>query len=125
MSIFYAYQNRGITKDITVLDADGVAVPMSTGDLLRVIIGREGQLGSEDEDYPDAELVVSSEEETAGGSSITIDGGADGSHRLRLDSTDLGFAAGVYTMLVEFYDHADSGGEWKNVSRQVFVLEET
>ena len=39
--------------------------------------------------------------------------------------TDLdGIEPGTYTLFVDYFDNADAA-EWKNVDRQVFVLEDT
>lgn len=122
MSQILAYKNRGRTLDLTVTNAAGTAITPGPSDKLRVVIGREGQLGV---GFADAALVVVSGAPTDNGSSLTIGGGGSAtSHRLRLDAADMNFAAGVYTMFVDYYDEADAQ-EWKNVSRQVFCLENT
>ena len=121
MSLIFAYQSRGVTKDLTVLDALGNVITPGSNDKLRVIIGREGQLGI---DLADAELVVTSDAATVNGSSLTIGGGNDGRHRLRLDASDLAFPPGVYTFFFDYLDVADQT-EWKNIDRQVFNLEES
>lgn len=121
MSLFYAYKNRGITKDITVLDGNGDVVSVGVNDKLRAIIGRERLLSS---DLSTAKLVVVSGTNSANGSSFEIGGGSGGSHRLRLDAGDLDFNPGTYTLFIDLFDNADAG-EWKNVDRQVFVLEGT
>jgi len=113
MSLFYAYKSRGIQKDITITDADGNTVTPGANDKVRVIIGRVGKT---------AKLTVSSDATTANGSSIT----KGAANRLRLDAQDLADVdAGTYTLFVDFYDGDDGGGEWKNVSRQVFQLEDS
>lgn len=122
MTLIHAYRNRGLTKDIQILDADSAAITPSANDKIRAIIGREGQLGSSLED---AELVVTSDAATANGSSFTKNTPSDGTNRLRLDASDLnGIAAGVYTLFIDYFDNADAQ-EWKNVDRQVLSLEET
>jgi hypothetical protein len=64
-------------------------------------------------------LTVASNAPTANGSTITK-GGA--TQRIRFDASDLNFDPGCYAMLIDYFDNAD-GQEWKNVDRQVFVLE--
>jgi hypothetical protein len=111
MSLFYAYKSRGISKDITILDADGSTVTPGDSDKVRAIIGRADET---------AKLTITSGEDTSNGSSFT----KGSTNRLRIDASDLDFAAGVYTLMIDFYDAADSN-EWKTVSRQVFCLEDT
>ena len=120
MSLIHAYQNRGKTFDITVDGPDGAITP-GGNDVLRIVIGRAGRLGVA---LADAQLVVTSAAATANGSSITIGGGEDSSHRIRLDASDLTFDPGIYSMLVDYFDNADAE-EWKNVDRQCFSLEAT
>jgi hypothetical protein len=115
MSLIYAYKSRGLTKDLTILDGAGAAVEPGDNDELRISIGREGATPL---------LTFTSDAATANGSSITKSGGVDGSHRMRLDAADLNFAAGCYTLIFDYLDNADAE-EWKNISRQVFVLEDT
>lgn len=121
MSLIYAYKNRGVTKDLTILNGAGEAVTPGVNDVLRIIIGREGEL---EDDLSGAKLTFTSDAPTANGSSITKGTGVDGSHRMRLDASDLSFPAGVYVLIFDYFDNADSA-EWKNVSRQVFSLEES
>ena len=121
MALILAYQDRGKTIDITIEDADGEAIIPQSNDKIRAIIGREGLLGSA---LADALFVVTSDAATANGSSFTKNSPSSGVNRLRLDAGDLGFDPGTYTLFVEYYDNADVQ-EWKNVSRQVFVLRET
>jgi hypothetical protein len=111
MSLILAYRSRGLSRDITIQDVDGNNITPGDSDKLRAIIGREGET---------AKLTVTSDDSTANGSSFT----KGTNSRLRLDASDLDFAAGVYTLYVDYYDSGDAQ-EWKNVSRQVFVLEET
>jgi len=116
MTLILAYKDRGLTRDFQIDGASGVITP-GTNDKVRVIIGREGKLGT---DFADAEFSVTSDAATPAGSSITK--GAQ--NTLRLDATDLQFSAGTYTLFFDFFDNADAG-EWKNVERQVFVLEDS
>jgi hypothetical protein len=110
MSLIYAYKGFGKTVDITISDSAGDVVTPGASDRLRVVICREGQ---------DAILTINSTEATANGSSLT----KGETSRLRLDSADLNFAAGIYSLSVEYMDAADDS-EWKTVQRQVFVLED-
>ena len=113
-------KSRGITKDLTIVKADESTIIPQSGDIIRVVIGREGRLGTNN---ADANLVVTSAAATSAGSSFTKGGGGGAKNRLRLDATDLAFAAGVYTMWFEMYDDEDAD-EWKLVSKHIFVLEE-
>lgn len=111
MTLIFAYQNRTIYKDITVLDADGDTVTPGTSDEIRATILRLEET---------AELTVTSAASTANGSSFTK--GAE--NRLKLDNADLAeIEPGVYSIIFDFYDSVDS--EWKNIDRQVFILERT
>jgi len=121
MALIYAYRNRGITKDITVQDADAAAIVPRSDDILRIVIGHEGRLGV---DNANAKLVVTSAAPTAAGSTLTKNSPSSGVNRLRLDASDLDFSPGTYTLFLDYFDGADAN-EWKNVDRQVFVLEET
>jgi len=120
MTLFLAYQNRGITKTITVTDSSGNTIVPGVNDKVRAIIGHEGRLGTNN---ADAKLVVESGTPTAAGSSFTKDT-TNGVNTLRLDATDLAFDPGVYTLFIDLFDNADAA-EYKNVDRQVFVLEPT
>lgn len=111
MSLILAYKNRGLTRDITILDADGLTITPGSTDHVRVTIGREGEA---------AQLTIDSQSATANGSSVT----KGAANRLRLDAADLSFNPGVYTLFVDYFD-ADDAAEWKNVDRQCFVLEDT
>lgn len=115
MSIIYAYKSRGLTKYLTVKDANGAAIAPGANDKLRVTIQRQGQ---------DAVFTVTSGSDTASGSSLTKNSPSNGKNTLRLDASDLSFPAGVYTFLFDYFDNADAS-EWKNIDRQVFVLEDT
>lgn len=122
MALIYVYKSRGLTKDITILDGSGVTITPVTDDVIRAIIGREGKIGS---DLSGAELVVTSAAATANGSSFTKNSPESGVNRLRLDAEDLaGIDAGIYTLFIDLKDSVDAD-DWKNVSRQVLVVEET
>lgn len=107
-------KGRGITKDLTIVRADGTTIIPQTNDKIRVVIGREGRT---------AKLVVTSDEATENGSTFTKGGGGGAKNRLRLDASDLTFASGVYTMWFEMFDYEDSQ-EWKLVSKHIFSLED-
>lgn len=115
MSLIFAYKSRGLTKDLTILNGAGEAITPGDNDKLRITIGYEGQT---------PKLTFTSDAATANGSSITKGGGVGGSHRMRLDAADLSFGAGTYTLIFDYFDNADAE-EWKNISRQVFSLEDT
>lgn len=111
MALIYAYQDRTIEKDFTILDADGDTVTPSESDIVRIIIGRT---------YEAAKLTVASNAPTDNGSTIT----KGAANRLRLDNADLAaIEPGTYTLFVDFFDSSDS--DWKTVERQVFHLEGT
>ena len=111
MSLVLAYKSRGLTRDITILDAAGTAIVPGANDLVRATILREGQA---------AKLAVTSGTNTTNGSSFTKNF-TSGVNRLRLDAADLAFAAGTYTLQIDYFDNADAQ-EWKAVDRQVFTL---
>ena len=112
MALIFAWQNRGVTKDFTIDDTDGNAITPGVNDKLRISIGRLGET---------AKLTFTSDAATTNGSSVT----KGATNRLRLDASDLALIdSGVYTLSIDYYDNADAQ-EWKMVSRQVFVLEES
>lgn len=111
MTLILGYKSRGCTKDLTILDADSESITPGMHDKVRVMIGREGQT---------PELTITSDAATANGSSITKGDPC----RLRIDASDLSFPAGAYSFIFDYFDNADAQ-EWKNISRQVFVLEDT
>lgn len=124
MALIYAYQSRGIVKDITIRDANENAISVGPNDKIRVVIGHEGRLGVETNDaFADAAFQVISGAQASGGSTLVKGGGSNGAHRLTLKAADLNFKPGTYTLFVDLYDNAAS--DWKNVDRQVFVLEDT
>ena len=111
MTLILAYQERNKTFDLVINDAADAAITPGVNDLVRISIGREGEV---------AKLTVTSGTDTANGSSVT----KGATNRVRLDAQDLDFEPGTYTLFVDYFDTADSS-EWKNVSRQVFALEDT
>jgi len=112
MTLIYAYQDRNCTRDIVIRDADGDPITPGIDDRLRVSIGRAGQTPL---------LTVVDNAPTANGSTLT----KGATNRLRLDDKDLAaMDAGTYTLFIELLDTADAS-DWKNVDRQVFVLERT
>ncbi len=126
MALIYAYRNRGLSRELSINNADGTIYEPAADDVLRVIIGREGKLGDA---FADAQLHITSEDPTSNGSSITKNVDAQGNvaagtNTLRLDAQDLNFKAGVYTLFFSLVDNADAQDE-KTISRQVFVLELT
>jgi len=111
MTLVYAYKGRGVTKDFTINDSNGVAITPGANDLVRVSIGRVGEA---------ALFSVTSGTPTSNGSSIT----KGALNRLRIDASDLeDIDPGTYTLFVDYFDNADAQ-EWKTVDRQVFVLED-
>lgn len=111
MALVVAYRNRGLTRNITILDANKDAITPGANDRIRAIIGREGE---------SPQLTVVSGSPTANGSSFVM--GAV--NVLRLDASDLDFDVGVWSLIIDYFDNADAQ-EWKNVSRQCFSLQET
>lgn len=109
MSLIYAYKGRGIQRDITIYDVDNNIIVPDADDLVRIVIGRDGET---------AKLTVTSGTTTAAGSYI-IPGALN---RLRLDASDLNFDVGVYSMSIEYYDYSDAT-EWKTVGKEIFALE--
>jgi len=116
MSLIFGYQNRNLTKDIVIQNAAGATVEPGSSDVIRVVIGREGQTPV---------LSISSEANSANGSSFQKNTPSTGTNRLRITAADMqAIDPGVYSLLVDFKDAGD-GNEWKNVSRQVFAVERT
>ncbi len=112
MTLILAFQGRGITRDITIQNADGNTITPGGSDEIRAIIGREGET---------AKLTVASDAPTANGSTFT----KGAANRLRLDGSDLAaIDPGTYTLFVDFFDNADVQ-EWKNVDRQIISIENT
>jgi len=109
MTLILAYRNRGITRNLQVLDANGAVITPGVNDKVRVSIGREEET---------AKFTVTSGTPTANGSSLT----KGATNVLRIDASDLNFDAGIYSFIFDYYDHADAA-EWKNVSREVFSLQ--
>jgi len=121
MALILAYRNRGLTRDLVIQNADGDPIIPGLNDVLRIVIGHEGKLGT---DFADAELAFISGTPTSNGSSITKSTALPGENRMRLDAQDLSFPAGVYTLFFSIIDNADAVDE-KVISRQVFSLQET
>lgn len=113
MALIQAYQNRGITTDITILDADEEAITVESDDIIRAVIGRIGKAPA---------LEIRSDAPTSNGSSFTKNSPSATSNRLRLDAEDLSFDPGVYTLFISLRDDGDAD-DWKEVARDVFVLE--
>jgi hypothetical protein len=118
----HAYQNRGFTKDVTLVNAAGAAVTLGSGDVIRAVIGRANEI--DPDTLVGAKLVVTSASATANGSTFTKNSPSAEKNRLRIDASDLTFAPGIYTLTIDFYDSND-GNEWKNIERHVFTLEPT
>ena len=115
MTLILAYQDRGLTRDITIQDTDGSTITPGNNDNVRAIIGREGET---------PKLTVTGGSPTANGSSFTKNYAA-GVNRLRLDASDLALIdPGIFTLFIDYFDNANDQ-EWANVERQVFVLERT
>ena len=108
MTLIHIYQDRAMERDIVIKDADGNTITPGVNDLVRVTIDREGQA---------AQFTLTSGTPSANGSTITT--GA--TNTLKILALDLNFAAGIYTMTVDYYDNAD--GQWKLVEKQVLSLE--
>lgn len=121
MSLILAYRNRGLTRHLVMLNASGNPIVPGTNDVLRIIIGHEGKLGT---NFADAELTFTSSAPTSNGSSITKSTALPAENIMRLDAQDLTFPTGIYTLIFEFLDVADAN-ENKNIDRQVFSLQET
>lgn len=122
MTLIYAYKNRTFTTKFVINDPTGIRFP-EDDDRIRVIIGHESRL-KDSTDLSDAELVVVDNDPTDNGSTFTKGTSPLGENQLRLDNLDLTFPAGVYSIIFDFRDASD-GNDWKNVSREVFCLEES
>lgn len=114
MALFYAFKTRGLTRDIRVTGGPTGYITPQAGDKLRATIQQNGV----------TKLTLTSDAATANGSSFTISGGDGGgsNNRLRLDASDLTFPAGIYTLVIDYYDFQDAL-EWKHVDSQIFALE--
>jgi len=109
MSMLSVYDSRGKSWDITIEDPDGETITPGDSDFVRATIKRQGQT---------AVLTVTSGTPTANGSLIT----KGAANRLRLDASDLTFEPGAYSLIVDYFDAADSS-EWKLVEKQILYLE--
>lgn len=119
MALIHIHRGRGISKEITILDGDGDTVTPGANDVLRIKIGYEGLLDSA------PILSFASNSASANGSTITKNSPSSGINTMRLDDADTALIpAGVYTLSVELVDNADSN-DLKQVSRQVFSVEES
>lgn len=114
MALFYAFKSRGLTRDIRVTGGPTGYITPQSGDILRAIIQQNGVTF----------LTVTSAAPTGNGSSFVVSGGDGGgsNNRLRLDAQDLTFPAGIYTLVIDYFDAADAN-EWKSVDHQIFCLE--
>ena len=117
MSLIYCYQNRSITKDLTIKSGAGATIVPGENDLVRIRVGRSATIDTA------PVLAVTSNAATAAGSTLTTNSPGSGLNRLVLKAADLGFSPGTYTAAIDLWDNADSA--WKNVSRQIFQLEPT
>jgi hypothetical protein len=115
MSLVLAYRNRALTRNIVINDASGNPITPGVSDLVRVVIGWEGY----EADSTKRVFTVTSGTPTVNGSTLV----AGATNVLNIVSADLQFAAGTYMFFVDFFDNAD--GQWKNVDREVFQLEDT
>ncbi len=111
MTLIYGYKNKGLTRDITIQDADGGTITPGINDKVRATILREGEVPV---------LTVTSGANTVNGSSFT----KGAANRLRIDASDLTFKPGTYQLQIDYFDNADAA-EWKMVSVQVLHLQET
>ena len=112
MGLILACKNRGLQRDLIIYDEDDAVITPTVNDVIRVKILREG-------DTP--KLTITSTANTTNGSSLT----KGATNRLRIDASDMDLDPGTYTLLFDYYDNADSGGEWKCVDHHVFVITES
>ena len=111
MSIFIShYRRRTAAYEITITDADGVAVTFAAGDKVRVKIGRNGETPL---------LDLSSAAASANGSTLT----AANPTQLYLAQGDAAATAGVYDIEASIVDSSDS--KIKHAETGVFVLHDT
>ena len=110
MTLILAYKSRGITREITILDAAGATITPGANDVIKAIVLRLGET---------PKLTVTSAAPTSNGSSFT----KGATCTLRLDNADLStIDPGTYTLEIQLVDNADAQ-EPKVVQRQVLVLE--
>lgn len=110
MVLVLGQKERGLTRNVQVLDAAGAVITPGANDLVRVRINRQGQTDV---------LSVTSGTPTANGSKVT----KGSTNVVDLVPDDLDFAPGTYTLFVEYWDNADA--RWKEVDRECLVLEHT
>ena len=112
MTLIYCKQSETRTVDITILDADDVAITPDSGDVIRARVIRTGT----------TLLTVASNAATAAGSTFTKNSPSSGLNRLRLDATDLAaLEPGEYTLTVDMQDAEDSD-TWKLIEDQVICV---
>ncbi len=115
MTLVYAYQDRGLTRDIVILDSSSAAITPGANDLVRARILRLGQ----------SPKLTITEVANANGSVFTKNSPSNGTNRLRIDATDLAaINPGTYTLMIDFFDNADAQ-EWKVVDRQTIFIEDS
>ena len=120
--IVHATKLRGFTKDIVITNVDDEAIIPLAGDKLRAYIGRISEIDAET--LVGAKFSITSDADSAAGSYIRKNSPSSGFNRLRIDADDLDFPAGIYTLVVDFYD-ANDANEWKTCSRDSFILEDS
>ena len=115
MTLTVGRKKRKVTRDITMTDVDGDTVSPGANDVVRVKIGRTGQIPVLDLDSAAA---------SNNGSTITKDTPSAGVNRLAVVEDDMDLlSVGVYTMEVSLVDNADSEAI-KHVEHQVFVVQQ-
>ena len=107
-----AYKSRTLTRTVTIQDVDCVPIIPSASDKIRASIMLEGMTPV---------FTVTSGTNTANGSYFLKGSPCE----LRIDAADLAFAPGIYNLVIDYLEVADSAISWKNVDREVFVLENT
>ena len=112
MTLISANKSRKLTRDLTILDVDLVAVVPGANDVVRVKIGLRGEAPLLDLDSAAA---------SANGSTITKNTPSSGINRLEIVALDMGITPGVYTLELSLVDNAD-GAEIKHVDNQTFVV---
>jgi len=115
MTLIVGRKKRKLTRDITMTDSDSATVTPGANDVVRVKIGRAGQVPILDLDSAAA---------SANGSTVTKDTPSAGVNRLAVAAADMDLlSVGVYTLEVSLVDNAD-GGAIKHVEHQVFVVQQ-
>ena len=115
MTLILAHKGRQLTRDLTMLDADGDMVSPGANDVVRVKVSRTGQT---------LILDLDSVEASANGSTVTKNTPSAGVNRVKIVPADMSLlSAGVYSFELSLVDNADSQ-RIKHVDSQIMVVQD-